>query len=124
MPENDLLIDPSTCGIECSICGKFIKLKPTTMVYFNHYGIPDDARICKECYDKMHADDIVFIQTWEKDNEDLNLLSNTLNAEAGRFRISDKHVYYVLLRAQAAIEALRTMLREERIKNKENKNDT
>lgn len=49
------------------------------------------------------------IKTTAKDEEDLDLLCNTLNAEAGRFLYTDKHLYCVLIRAQAAITQLDEM---------------
>ena len=52
------------------------------------------------------------IQTSIKDKEDLDLLCNTLNAEAGRFMYTDQHLRNVLLRAQAAIVALENELNE------------
>ncbi len=38
--------------------------------------------------------------------KDLDLLVNTLNAEAGRFLYSDPHLYKVLIQAQEAILTL------------------
>lgn len=48
----------------------------------------------------------MIIETSVKPEEDLDLLCNTLNAEAGRFLYSDPHLYQVLIRAQAAIQSL------------------
>lgn len=50
----------------------------------------------------------MIIHTNAKVDEDIDLLCNTLNAEAGRFMYNahDRHLYYVLLRAQAAITTL------------------
>lgn len=45
------------------------------------------------------------VQTAIKE-EDVDLLCNTLNAEAGRFNYSDPSLRMVLLRAQATITAL------------------
>lgn len=52
----------------------------------------------------------MIIRTSIKDNEDLDLLCNTLNAQAGRFLYSDPHLYAVIIRAQAAIVALEEKL--------------
>jgi len=54
----------------------------------------------------------MIIKTSVKSEEDLDLLSNTLNAQAGRFLYSDPALYYAILRAQAAIDALTRMLNE------------
>lgn len=52
----------------------------------------------------------MIIETSVKPEEDLDLLCNTLNAEAGRFLQSDPHHYRVLIRAQAAIQTLVELL--------------
>ena len=54
----------------------------------------------------------MIIETALKSEEDLDLLSNTLNAQAGRFLYSDLALYYAILRAQAAIDTLTRMLEE------------
>ena len=52
----------------------------------------------------------MIIETSMKPEEDLDLLCNTLNAEAGRFLQSDPYHYQVLTRAQAAIQTLAELL--------------
>ena len=64
----------------------------------------------------------MIIQTSVKDSEDLDLLCNTLNAEAGRFQYTDQHLRDVLLRAQAAVVALEELLNDEREFSEEIKN--
>ena len=57
---------------------------------------------------------ITVINTAIKEDEDLDLLCNSLNALAGRLqRIDNSNAYFFILRAQAAIDALRDMLDKE-----------
>ena len=53
------------------------------------------------------------IKTALKQEEDLDLLCNSLNAQAGRFLYSDPALRDYLLRAQAAINSLCKMLKSE-----------
>lgn len=55
----------------------------------------------------------MIIETAFNSEEDLETLSNTLNAQACRFLNSDRFLYYTILRAQAAIDALTIMLDKE-----------
>ena len=55
----------------------------------------------------------MIIQTSVKEEEDLDLLSNTLNAEAGRFLYSDHNLYCVIIRAQMAIAELQRLLEQQ-----------
>ena len=59
----------------------------------------------------------MIIPTSLKDEEDLDLLCNTLNAEAGRFMYKDTRLRQILLRAQAAIVSLEALLQERRIRS-------
>ncbi len=52
----------------------------------------------------------MIIETAIKPEEDLDLLCNSLNAQAGRFKYSDPALRNYLLRAQAAINSLCEML--------------
>lgn len=52
----------------------------------------------------------MIIETAVNPEEDLDLLCNTLNAEAGRFLYSDPHHYRVLIRAQMAITEFSKLL--------------
>lgn len=54
----------------------------------------------------------MIIETFARPNEDVDLLCNTLNAQAGRFMHSDYFLYCVLVRAQAAIVTLANRLKE------------
>lgn len=56
----------------------------------------------------------IIIETAINPEEDLDLLCNSLNAQAGRFSYSDPALRNYLLRAQAAISRLREMLEDER----------
>ena len=56
----------------------------------------------------------MIIETAIKAEEDLDLLCNSLNAQAGRFLYSDPTLRNYLLRAQAAISSLCEMLENER----------
>ena len=62
----------------------------------------------------MPEDRITVIKTAIKDEEDLDLLCNSLNAVAGRQKRLGNDDYIYTLRAQHAIEALRKLLDEER----------
>lgn len=52
----------------------------------------------------------MIIETAVNQEEDLDSLCNTLNAEAGRFLYSDNHLYCILIRAQMAIAELSKLL--------------
>ena len=56
----------------------------------------------------------MIIETAIKSEEDLDLLCNSLNAQAGRFFYSDPDLRNYLLRAQAAINSLCEILESER----------
>lgn len=56
----------------------------------------------------------MIIETAIKPEEDLDLLCNSLNAQAGRFLYSDPALSNYLLRAQAAINKLCEILESER----------
>lgn len=56
----------------------------------------------------------MIIETAIKYEENLDLLCNSLNAQAGRFLYSDPDLCNYLLRAQAAINSLCEMLEDER----------
>lgn len=74
-------------------------------------GVKDDDH---EVVQPRHDICKLTIETAIKQEEDLDLLCNSLNAQAGRFKYSDPVLRCYLLRAQAAINSLCEMLKSER----------